>query len=111
MTSPRKPSAAFWITVALLAVLVGYPLSFGPACWGASWTNRGGEHLPTVYQPILSAWDSGPYFLAEALDAYTRLGSKRGWEWTNSRYRWVWRDTLAKPLPTKKPSSNCRFVP
>ena len=32
MTS-RQPSAAFWITVALVAVLVGYPLSFGPACW------------------------------------------------------------------------------
>jgi len=34
MTSDRKhPSAAFWITVALVAVLLGYPLSFGPACW------------------------------------------------------------------------------
>jgi hypothetical protein len=27
----RKPSAGFWITVTLVAVLVGYPLSFGPA--------------------------------------------------------------------------------
>jgi hypothetical protein len=27
MSSPRKPSAGFWITVALIAVLVGYPLS------------------------------------------------------------------------------------
>jgi len=26
-------SAAFWITVALVVLLVGYPLSFGPACW------------------------------------------------------------------------------
>jgi len=32
-TTDHKPSAAFWITVALLAVLAGYPLSFGPACW------------------------------------------------------------------------------
>ena len=26
MTSPQKPTAGFWITVALVAVLVGYPL-------------------------------------------------------------------------------------
>ena len=26
-----KPTAGFWITVALVAVLVGYPLSYGPA--------------------------------------------------------------------------------
>jgi len=39
MTPDRKhPSAALWITVALVAVLVvlvAYPLSFGPACWFA----------------------------------------------------------------------------
>jgi hypothetical protein len=33
MTSPRKPTAGFWSTVALVAVLVGYPLSFGPEWW------------------------------------------------------------------------------
>jgi len=35
MPPDRKPpsTSAVWITVALLAVLVAYPLSFGPACW------------------------------------------------------------------------------
>ncbi len=34
MTSNRKkPGSAFWATVAMLIALVGYPLSFGPACW------------------------------------------------------------------------------
>jgi hypothetical protein len=34
MTSPRKkPTAGFWITVALVAVLVGYPLNTQPAFW------------------------------------------------------------------------------
>ncbi len=28
----KKPTAGFWISVALVAVLVGYPLSCGPAC-------------------------------------------------------------------------------
>jgi hypothetical protein len=36
MTSPRNPTTGFWITVALVAVLVGYPLSFGPACVSCS---------------------------------------------------------------------------
>jgi hypothetical protein len=34
MTSDRKkPGVAFWATVVLVVVLVGYPLSFGPAAW------------------------------------------------------------------------------
>ena len=34
MTSNRKkPGVAGWVTVAVVAVLVGYPLSFEPACW------------------------------------------------------------------------------
>ena len=31
--SQKKPGWAFWTSVALVAVLVGYPLSFGPAVW------------------------------------------------------------------------------
>jgi hypothetical protein len=33
MTSRKKPGVAFWATVALVLVLVGYPLSLGPAVW------------------------------------------------------------------------------
>jgi hypothetical protein len=34
MTSDRKkPTSRFWINVALVAVLVGYPLSSRPAFW------------------------------------------------------------------------------
>jgi hypothetical protein len=33
MTNRKKPGVAFWATVVLIAMLVGYPLSFGPACW------------------------------------------------------------------------------
>ena len=33
MTDRKKPGVAFWITVALVAVLVGYPLSYGPVGW------------------------------------------------------------------------------
>ncbi len=40
----KKPTAGFWITVALIAVLV-YPISFGPACWITS-QNLGGLASP-----------------------------------------------------------------
>jgi hypothetical protein len=36
MTDRKKPGVAFWATmvvVVLLVVLVGYALSWGPACW------------------------------------------------------------------------------
>ena len=33
MTDRKHPSAAFWLAVALVAVLVGYPLSLGPLNW------------------------------------------------------------------------------
>ena len=37
MTSDRKkPGWAFWATVTLVVVLVGYPLSLGPVIWLAS---------------------------------------------------------------------------
>src|SRR5260370_147767 len=32
-TDRKKPGVAFWATVALAVVLVGYPLSQGPAGW------------------------------------------------------------------------------
>ena len=53
MTSRRHTAAGFWITVALVAVLVGYPLSFGPACWINHATGLGSSAIPVVYRPIV----------------------------------------------------------
>lgn len=33
MTDRKCPTSGFWITLALVTVLVGYPLSYGPAAW------------------------------------------------------------------------------
>ena len=60
MTSRKKPGVAFWATVIVLVALVGYPLSFGPACWAASWNVGMPLHwMETLYWPIfrLSAVD------------------------------------------------------
>jgi hypothetical protein len=50
----KKPGVAFWATVGLVVVLVGYPLSFGPACWINQRKGIGGPAIATVYRPI--AW-------------------------------------------------------
>jgi hypothetical protein len=53
MTDRKKPSAGFWTTVALVALLVGYPLSFGPWCWIVS--RRADDRdrdVVTIYWPI-----------------------------------------------------------
>jgi hypothetical protein len=81
MTSPRNPSIGFKITVALVVVLAGYPLSFGPACWLSSWLRYGGERLiPTAYRPILMTRDSSESFFRIS-EWYAELGAREGWSW------------------------------
>ena len=52
MTSRKKPVTGFWIAVALVAVLVGYPLSFGPACWIFSRIRFCSSTVLNVYRPL-----------------------------------------------------------
>jgi len=70
----RHPSAAFWITVTLVAVLVGYPLSFGPACWLVAWTNQDGVPiLPKIYVPIARLTCRSEY-VHDVLRRFVRIG-------------------------------------
>jgi len=81
MPEPRKPTAGFWITVALVAVLAGYPLSFGPACWISSRTNIGTDWLPFCYRPVISGLSINHTRLSGTIQWYARLGAARGWQW------------------------------
>jgi len=102
MTSPRKqPSGAFWTTVALVAVLVAYPLSFGPACWVCSRTNSGGAIVSAVYRPL--SWgmvQSNGIF--SALDWYSGLWAADGWAWLliPGADKLNWKEGDASPIPT-----------
>src|SRR5690349_5417611 len=75
----KKPTAGFWITVALVAVLVGYPLSFGPACWLASHTRIGREMVAAAYQPLIRWWAYGPKPISRSLEWW--MGRTRASEW------------------------------
>ena len=81
MSDRKKPGVACWIVVALIAVLVGYPLSFGPACWISSRTTLGADWLPCGYRPVISGLNLKPTRLAAAIQWYARLGAAPGWQW------------------------------
>ncbi len=53
MTDRRKPGVAFWATVVLVATLVVYPLSFGPASWISSRVTILVPAVEIAYLPIL----------------------------------------------------------
>ena len=51
----KKSDVAFWVTVSLVVALVGYPLSFGPACWFASGNMIQEQCVAEVYKPLIYA--------------------------------------------------------
>jgi hypothetical protein len=58
MTSQRKKAGVvFWATVTVV-VLVGYPLSFGPACWllRKGWLSTG--ITAEIYRPLIRVANS-----------------------------------------------------
>ncbi len=83
MTSRKHPSAAFWATAMVVVALLGYPLSFGPACSLASHTRIGRETVATVYQPLIQCWDNGPKPISRALGWWMSRTRASEWHWDN----------------------------
>jgi len=77
MTSDRKhPTAAFWITVALVVVMVGYPLCFGPfvRCVQLGTLPESMELAGfSFFQPVVDFLSGGPPALVRPYQAYLRL--------------------------------------
>jgi hypothetical protein len=81
MTSRKKPGVAFWATVALVVVIVGYPLSFGPACWISShFANDESAFVSAAYRPIFWLYVHGHRQCASAIDRIAGFGASPGWE-------------------------------
>jgi len=77
MSDERKnTSIALWAIVALVAVLLAYPLSFGPLFWlgrHEMLPESVGEPLMVVYQPIVWLWIEGPNPISEVINSYLSL--------------------------------------
>lgn len=73
----KKRGVPFWATVVLAAVMLGYPLSFGPAFWLYSRSMTiSVQHLANrFYHPIIRAWRSGPEWIADTIGWYANASA------------------------------------
>jgi hypothetical protein len=84
--SGRQPTAGFWITVAILAMVVLYPLSLGPACWISSQTGTGAHVVSLVYRPITWFVPTRrvifrPNPLEAGMRRYSEFAAAPDWRW------------------------------
>jgi hypothetical protein len=73
----KKPGVAFWATV-VVACLLLYPISFGPACWVFSHVASDEDNWPTldfIYAPILRVWRYHDGIIPDAIEWYGNVGS------------------------------------
>jgi hypothetical protein len=90
MTDRKKPGVAFWATVVVIALLIGYPLSFGPACWISSRSGTGVSVVNSAYQPMLGLAFGGPDVIQRGTLWYGQLLADGGWTvaYVSGRYEW-----------------------
>jgi len=82
----KKPTAGFWFTVALVALLVGYPLSQGPAfCFCSQFKREMPNHrralgaYRTVYVPLYYVKEFFPPF-GDCQRAYLTRWNPKFWD-------------------------------
>lgn len=91
----KHSSASVWITATLVAMLVGYPLTMGPACWISS--RIGGEKIvSTAYRPVVNVCATTS-MMKSAVYWYSNLAAQENWHWikvdwddASSPPRWRW---------------------
>jgi len=96
----KKPGVAFWATVVVVAVLVAYPLSIGPACWVADHSWIGKEIVAMIYTPAIWCSANGPAPIAAAVNWWAHLYCKNEWNWgvgTDGKYHWIHFIRLVEP--------------
>jgi hypothetical protein len=100
----KRPGVAFWATIMMLVLLVGYPLSFGPACWMTSQLNAGASAIPVAYRPL--TWVMSPVantVVNRVTTWYAKIGAPDDWQWGamfDDKGRHVgWRWGSTSPIP------------
>ena len=53
IASPKKPGVAIWATAVVVAALVAYPLSAGPASWVCRHRLASETMVTSIYAPII----------------------------------------------------------
>jgi hypothetical protein len=96
----NKPGAGFWGTAVVVAILILYPLSFGPACWISSRLDLGADAVSAVYRPM--TWKLfRDDLVARTIEQYSMLLAAPGWHWVPvSDTDVIWVDGMAPTIPT-----------
>jgi hypothetical protein len=98
MTDRQKLGVAFWATVVLAVVLVGYPLSVGPAAWIVEESKPGDwgwDVYHAAYYPLLRIYDldydyrvpeseNGGGLFHRALNWYLSLWGGGPWDYVDT---------------------------
>ena len=93
----KKPGVAFWATVTVVVALVGYPLSFGPACWLTSRTNAGASSIPVIYRPITRSAEASAT-IKSTVRWHARLFAPTDWVLWQGEDEWSWgRMMMSRP--------------
>ena len=77
-TSRKKLGVAFWATVVVVVGLVGYPVSFGPACWIGWPRYLSLDDISRAYQPILWVSHRSPRPVQDGISWYISLANCKG---------------------------------
>lgn len=111
----RKRSKGFWSIVVIAALIIGYPLSFGPVCWVASWIGYRGLALCFLYRPLRHFctamqseerkrdcnWTDSRNAVGGTFYWYCKLFASKGWDWRlDFIENWgdeMWSDRLHDP--------------
>ena len=90
MTDRKKPGAAFWATVVVVALLVAYPLSFGPACWAVRRGFVAPHAAAHAYRPILRCASQLPSGIHRSVVNYAGHDEHGGstFVWLSLLLRW-----------------------
>ena|SRR5258708_4507642 len=73
MTDRKKTGVTYWATVLLVAVLVLYPLSFGPGCCLVDQRILEGTSTQEFYRPLLVTLAHFPKLIQDAMMSYSQL--------------------------------------
>lgn len=86
----RRETWAKRTGVILLVLLLGYPLSLGPACWISSRIRWGNQIVSWIYRPLAPErewWMKEEPLLHRVIDWYSELGAAKGWGWYQPSWR------------------------
>ena len=74
----RKLGTRFWAAVAVLTILISYPLSFGPACWIAARFDGGESVWNLAYHPLIVILLNSPCEISDVGERYLQFGTPEG---------------------------------